>query len=160
NQRQLTSNFTDNPVISSAISPDGKYLAYTDESGIHVQLVKGGQTLNIASPDQAQAAATWWIAAWFQDSTKFLANRTTFAGEASTWILPIVGAEATKLRDNAVASSISPDGSQIAFTTGLSQNQFSLYQRGYVFMGDREVWVMSLDGTGAHRLFSVNGKES
>jgi serine/threonine protein kinase len=36
---RLTNNFAEAPVKTGAISPDGKYLAYTDTSGIHVQMI-------------------------------------------------------------------------------------------------------------------------
>ena len=39
NQRKLTANAQDLPVLSAAISPDGKYLGYADKHGIHLQLV-------------------------------------------------------------------------------------------------------------------------
>ena len=35
--RRLTSNLTENPVSASAISPDGKYLAYADKTGTPAQ---------------------------------------------------------------------------------------------------------------------------
>jgi serine/threonine protein kinase len=39
-QRKLTTNREESPVWHAAISPDGKYLAYDDQHGIHVQLVE------------------------------------------------------------------------------------------------------------------------
>lgn len=159
-QRQLTSNFIDNPVISSAISPDGKYLAYTDLSGMHVQLIEGGQTTHVTPPDNVEADAIWSIGAWFQNSTKFLANLTTPTGETSAWAIPVFGGEATKLRDHASATSISPDGSQIAFTTARLQNDIAVQDRSFAFLGDREVWAMSVTGTAAHRLFYVGGRNA
>lgn len=42
-QKQLTANPVDDPVIRAAISPDGKYLAYTDLTGIHLLLVDTGE---------------------------------------------------------------------------------------------------------------------
>jgi serine/threonine protein kinase len=42
-QRQLTINSSENAVVSGAVSPDGKYLAYADLQGIHVKVIdKGG----------------------------------------------------------------------------------------------------------------------
>jgi serine/threonine protein kinase len=37
--RQLTINSSENPATSGAISPDGKYLAYTDVKGMHIKLI-------------------------------------------------------------------------------------------------------------------------
>ena len=36
NQRKLTANAQDSPVLNAAISPDGKYLGYADQQGIHL----------------------------------------------------------------------------------------------------------------------------
>ncbi len=41
--QQLTINSVENPVTSGAISPDGKYLAYADAKGIHIQLPDTGE---------------------------------------------------------------------------------------------------------------------
>jgi len=49
-QRQLTSNSTENAVESGAISPDGKYLAYTDRRGIHLKVINTGDSQTISKP--------------------------------------------------------------------------------------------------------------
>jgi hypothetical protein len=41
-QKRLTFNSTENRVLNGAISPGGKYLAYSDAAGIHVKLVSTG----------------------------------------------------------------------------------------------------------------------
>ena len=42
-QKRLTFNSSENAVQSGAISPDGKYLAYSDPGGIHVKLLSTGE---------------------------------------------------------------------------------------------------------------------
>ena len=49
-QRTLTSNAPDNPVYAAAISPDGKYLAYADLTGVFLRLLETGETHAIALP--------------------------------------------------------------------------------------------------------------
>ena len=49
-QRTLTSNAADNPVYAAAISPDGKYLAYADLTGVFLRLLETGETHAIALP--------------------------------------------------------------------------------------------------------------
>ena len=50
-QRQLTANPTDvDPVFRAAISPDGKYLAYTNLSGVHLLLIDRGETRTLPVP--------------------------------------------------------------------------------------------------------------
>jgi non-specific serine/threonine protein kinase len=52
NPRQLTANPPGDFVARSAISPDGKYLAYTDLAGIHMRAVDGGETQQLPVPEQ------------------------------------------------------------------------------------------------------------
>jgi len=42
--RQLTANATENPIHAVAISPDGKYLAYADYSGLFLRLLATNET--------------------------------------------------------------------------------------------------------------------
>lgn len=49
-QRQLTSNPLDNGVYRAAISPDGRYVAYTDLGGLYLRLIETGETRPIALP--------------------------------------------------------------------------------------------------------------
>jgi serine/threonine protein kinase len=49
-QKRLTFNPSANPIQSSAISPDGKYLAYSDPAGIHVKLLSTGDERVIPVP--------------------------------------------------------------------------------------------------------------
>jgi serine/threonine protein kinase len=49
-QRTLTSNSPENPVYAAAISPDGKYLAYADVTGVFLRLLETGETHPIGLP--------------------------------------------------------------------------------------------------------------
>ncbi len=49
-QRQLTTNGMDDPLYSAAISPDGKYLAFADYSGLFVRLLSTGETHSLQIP--------------------------------------------------------------------------------------------------------------
>src|SRR5206468_735915 len=82
-QRQLTSNSVGNAVVSGAISPDGKYLAFVDQSGVHVQLIASGDTQTVSQPESLDANAAWSIASWLPDSTSFVANATVPGGSSS-----------------------------------------------------------------------------
>ncbi len=50
--RQLTVNSTDDPVTQSSISPDGKYLLYTDLGGLHLRVIASGETQLLPVPDE------------------------------------------------------------------------------------------------------------
>jgi Tol biopolymer transport system component/predicted Ser/Thr protein kinase len=147
-QRQLTSNSVGNAVASGAISPDGKYLAYVDSLGVHVQLIANGDTQTVSQPDSLDANAAWSIASWFPDGTSFLTNAAVPGGSTSIWMVSLLGRAPRKIRDDATAWSVSPDGSQIAFTTipGL--------------FGSREIWVMTKEGEQARKLYAATDENS
>lgn len=58
-QKRLTFNSSENPVQSAAISPDGKYLAYSDPAGIHVKLLSTSEERLIPRPAGVPAGAYW-----------------------------------------------------------------------------------------------------
>lgn len=49
--RQITSNPMDDPVVRAAISPDGKYVAYTDLEGLHLRLIESGKAHHLPVPE-------------------------------------------------------------------------------------------------------------
>jgi len=51
-ERQLTQNPAENPVYAAAISPDGKYLAYADFTGVFLRLLETGETHALRLPQQ------------------------------------------------------------------------------------------------------------
>jgi eukaryotic-like serine/threonine-protein kinase len=170
---QLTANSVENPVTSSAISPDGKYLAFTDNAmRMRVKVLSTGETKTIPEPESVKnSSLAWTIVAWFPDGTRFLANtrkpyivslflnRSKFqinsrptrisSGsplicETGIWIVSMLGKAPQKLRDDADAFSISPDGSSIAFGTNPGQ------------LGDREIWLMDAEGQRARKLYDAS----
>src|SRR3984893_8452431 len=147
-QRQLTSNSVGNAVASGAISPDGKYLAYVDQAGVHVQLIASGDTQTVSQPESLDANAAWSIASWLPDSTSFLANAAVPGGKTSIWMVSLLGRAPKKIRDDATAWSVSTDGSQIAFTANPG------------LFGSREIWLMTKEGDQARKLFATNDENS
>jgi serine/threonine protein kinase len=150
--QQLTMNSFENPVRNGAISPDGKYLAYTDAKRIFIKILNTGETQAVPQPDALKdQKVDWEIAAWFPDSTRFVANaypsnlsQTRASQEtASVWAVSLLGRAPRKLRDNAVAWSVSPDGASIAF--GTNKGKFD----------DREVWLMDGNGEQARKLYET-----
>ncbi len=151
--RQLTSNSSENGVTGGAISPDGRYVAYTDRVGMHLKLVETGETRSIPQPDEVKSNwVSWDIAAWFPDGTRFLANAYRQRGDspnrnsrgASIWMVSLLGGPPHKLRDEAVAYSVSPDGSLISFGTNPGRRD------------EREIWLMQPDGDQARKMFDTD----
>jgi len=154
-QRQLTFNSFENSVRSGAISPDGKYLAYTDEKQLYIKLIATGEVLRIPAPDELKDKNVNWAvvspAAWFPDSARFMANAHPSDVDAgavtkgtSTWLVSVLGHTPRKLRDSAEAYSVSPDGSLIAFGTNKGK------------LGDREISLMNAEGEQARKLYDTD----
>jgi serine/threonine protein kinase len=150
--RQLTINSSENPVTGGAISPDGGLLAYTDARGMHIKLIGSGETRSVPQPEALKNEnVNWEITAWSPDSKRFLANAhpvNESSQTSSVWIVSVLGGPPRKIRDNAFAWSVSPDGSSIAFGTNLGK------------LGSRELWLMSPEGERAHKLYEVGEKGS
>ena len=151
--RQLTSNSLEKGQATGQISPDGKYLAYSDAAGVHVQLVETGESHLIEGFQVDQA--DWEVGAWFPDSTRFLLNshplgedQTYWSSQGSSvWIASVVGGSPRTLRYNANSYSVSPDGSWISFGTNKAR------------LGDREIWIMDANGEHARKLLET-GRDS
>jgi Tol biopolymer transport system component/DNA-binding winged helix-turn-helix (wHTH) protein len=145
--RQLTFDSAENAVQGGAISPDGKYLSYIDGKGIRLRLLETGETQVVPEPEALKGGKVEWeICPWFPDSTRFLVNAHPLGMQSSSqgssiWVVSVLGGSPRKLRDDASASSISPDGTTIAFGTNGGA------------LGDREIWLMGVDGEKARKLY-------
>jgi len=158
--RQLTSNSSEDPVSSGSISPNGKYLAYVDNEGIHVKDIETAVTQAVPqAKDVAGSAVDWDVpgAAWFPDNIRFVANAhpapegTNWSSRTTgIWVFSRLGESPHKLRDGANAWSVSPDGSSIAYGTNI----------GKLGWNNRELWLMSPDGTQSHQLFLADENDA
>ena len=146
--RQLTVNSTENPVVNGTISPDGKYLMYIDTRGLHLKFIDTGETRIVPGPEALKdQSVKWEDGSWFPDSTRFVVNLhprteewTEFdSARNSIWVVSVLGGAPTKLRDHAVAWSVSPDGSLVSFGTNKGK------------LGERELWLMGPDGEQARK---------
>lgn len=154
-QRQLTDNSTDDPVLAAAISPDGKFLAYSDANGLHLRLISTGETRSLALPSGLVAANIFSGApetlgaplSWFPDGSKVLITATRPGEDPSLWAISILGGAARKLRDGAAAASVSPDGSQIAFLGD--------YDSGTA----QGIWVSTADGANQRHIMTAQHGE-
>jgi Tol biopolymer transport system component len=155
--RQLTANSPENNVSGGLISPDGKYLAYSDLKGLHVKVVESGETHTVSRPKELEGRNfEWRCAAWSPDGTRFLVNSFPsgrVAGEiadkdVSIWVVQIASGIPQKLRSSALAWSFSPDGSLIAFGTNNGSH------------GPREIWLMNAKGENARKLFESGDEDT
>jgi Tol biopolymer transport system component len=151
--RQITTNSPENPVASGAISPDGKYLVYSDLKGLHVKVLETGEARSIPQPAELDPKSVTWeiIWRWLADGTRFVANAHrdelawTTSGTRSIWVGSVMGGGLKKIRDHAAAYSVSPDGKQIAFQGARRRN------------GESEIWLMDSDGQRPHKFLEAPG---
>jgi serine/threonine protein kinase len=145
--RQLTANSSENVVVSEAISPDGRLLAYSDRQGIHIKRIETGEMQTVPQPVELKGVEANWaiVPTWARDSTTLVANVTIPGQQPSIWAIPVIGGQPQKIRDNAFAYTLSRDGSLVAFTP--TPNKFG--------MGHGEMWLMRPDGAGARRLYQA-----
>ena len=133
--RRLTANPEDTPVTSAVISPDGKYLAFTDRTGFYLRQVEGGETHAIPLPKGFEPLAE----SWFPDSVHLVVSWLGANGKPpSLWEISVMGGTPRKLADDASSARVSPDGSRIAFL------------RGRIESG--EIWLIQADGSHPQRI--------
>jgi WD40 repeat protein len=126
--------------------PDGKYLAYVDLKGMHLQVVDTGETRAIPMPDElSNRKVGFECITWSPDSIHFLCNSYPTLGDrfhvtendhVSIWEFSVNGGKRRMLRDMTIACCFSPDGSQIAFGTNSTP----------------EVWVIDSNRAHAHKV--------
>jgi eukaryotic-like serine/threonine-protein kinase len=145
-QRRLTANPQDVPVYGPAVSPDGKYLGYSDSQGVHVQLLGSGETQTMPLPAGAQAGqAFWWFVGWYPDSTRFTAQLAVPGKAITLWSVPILGGTPQQLAEDIWDGGVvSPDGSHIAYTSVPGLFGFS-----------REIWLMGPRGESPHKILTA-----
>jgi DNA-binding winged helix-turn-helix (wHTH) protein/Tol biopolymer transport system component len=140
-EQRITSNSPEAPVEHAIVSPDGKYLAYSDPTGLYLRVIASGETRRWDVPKDFIGVPS----SWFPDGTHLLVTR--FDGlTSSLWKLSLFGATPRKLIDNAGPASVSPDGTQIAFTTTPANT-------------GNELWVMGADGSNARKIAEASPPE-
>jgi Tol biopolymer transport system component len=135
-QRSITANPPENPVYAAAISPDGRYLAYADLTGVYFRLLETGETHSLPLPEGFCFRCV--SLSWFRDGTQLAAVGPGESSETTgIWAISILGSAPRKLREDAGRASVSPDGSQIAYVRGRSES---------------EIWLMDSDGGNPRKL--------
>jgi DNA-binding winged helix-turn-helix (wHTH) protein/Tol biopolymer transport system component len=128
-QRRLTANPHDAPLTSGVISPDGKYLAYSDPTGLYLRNVDSGETISVPLPKNLDAMPE----SWFPDSVHLVVSHFNDLEKKppSLWKISVVGGTPRKLADAGLSARVSPDGSKIVFLRGQ--------------WDDAEIWLIDTD---------------
>lgn len=145
-QLQLTANPAGHGVTGAAISPDGRYLAYADDTGLHIKIVATGETRTLrASAETESVHSSWRPAAWFPDGVRFITNLEVPGKPPSVWILSIIGDAPRKFLDEGFAHAVSPDGQKIVVTRG--HLGITERQLGHTFdFADQTLWLIPING--------------
>jgi Tol biopolymer transport system component/DNA-binding winged helix-turn-helix (wHTH) protein len=143
-ERKITSNSVENGVTSASISPDGKFLAYADNTGIYLKQIRTGETHPVSLPPDFSGQ----VEDWFPDGSHLLISRQEQPRKASLWSISVFGGGPRPLVDDASGGSVSPDGAHIAFRRADLTYDGSL---------SREVWVVRSDGTNPIKVAADQG---
>jgi serine/threonine protein kinase/Tol biopolymer transport system component len=140
-ERQLTTNPPEDSVQEAAISPDGKYVAYVDQSGLLLRSIDSGEIHAI--PLDFSAALILDIK-WFPEGEKLLITKDESPESQSIWAVTLFGqVKSQKLRDGASWPAISPDGKSMAFIA---------YSSRAPEPSAPEVWVSGINGETPRKL--------
>jgi Tol biopolymer transport system component len=128
-ERRLTANPSEVPVRSAVISPDGKYVAFSDDTGFYLRQIDSGETHPVPLPRGFNARPL----SWFPDAAHLIAGWVAGLNEGqSLWEISINGGNPRKLVDQGQRPSVSPDGTQVAFLKKAP--------------GEQQIWSMQRNG--------------
>jgi Tol biopolymer transport system component len=143
-QQQLTFTSGKSSVYRALVSPDGKYLSYTDaDARLHVKLLSTGEERLIPKPTGVRDDASWSAASWSPNGTQLLMNLHELGGGPSLWTVSLVGETPRLLREDAVGQGVSPDGSRVAYTTNRN----------------REIWTVGQQGADPQKVLTLGGED-
>jgi eukaryotic-like serine/threonine-protein kinase len=139
---QLTTNSSENQVVAASISPDGKFVAYADQTGLHLRLIDSGQTHRIDAPEVGDINQVLW----FPDNTTLVVSgiRTSQPVRPAIWSISILTRVPKPLRADGLEACVSPDGSKIAF----------------VDSERKHLWVMGANGEDPRVIVTAGANET
>ena len=144
-EQRLTENASDVPVAWPAISADGKYLAYSDPTGLYLRQISSGETRRLNLPKDFVAFPP---GCWYPDGVHLLVARVPEPSSGlkpSLYKLSIMGGEPQELVRDSWFGSVSPDGSRIAYIPPTRPG---------------ELWIIGSDGTNPRKIIAIPGSNT
>jgi Tol biopolymer transport system component/DNA-binding winged helix-turn-helix (wHTH) protein len=135
---RLTFNPYDIAVRSAAISPDGNYLLFSDQTGFYLRQINSGETHSLSLPTGDRAGSL----SWFPDSAHAIVSLYETGSPSNLWEMSVLGGSMRRLNEG-WGPSVSPDGARIAFIVGTHMHQ--------------EIWLEDADGSQARKLVGEMG---
>jgi len=142
-EQRVTSNPPEAPLIGAVVSPDGKYVVYSDPTGLYLRQLSNGET----RPWNLPKGFVAWPDSWFPDGTHLLVLRIDGQPgpdgrwKPSLYKLSVLGGDPQMIMDDAARGIVSPDGSRIAYLPRPSMS--------------KELWVMDSDGADSRKVVSA-----
>jgi Tol biopolymer transport system component/DNA-binding winged helix-turn-helix (wHTH) protein len=136
---QLTANPSEDRVRAAGISPDGKYLAFSDETGFYLRQIGSGETHLVAVPNDFGVRDV----SWFPDSVHMVVTLVKAGERPSLWDLSILSGTVRRINDDGSSPAVSPEGTQVAFLKGTKMRQ--------------QLWLMSSNGAEPRKLVGKEG---
>jgi DNA-binding winged helix-turn-helix (wHTH) protein/Tol biopolymer transport system component len=139
---RLTENASDVPIFWPAISADGKYLAYSDPTGLYLRQISSGERRHLNLPKDFIGFPP---GCWYPDGVHLLVVRfpdPSSGLKPSLYKISILGGEPQEIMSDSWFGSVSPNGSRIVY--------LSPTNRG-------ELWMIDSDGANARKVVEVPG---
>lgn len=109
----LTANPLETALTSSAISPDGSYLAFTEPNGLFVKTVATGEINRLELPEPLAPRGV----GWFPDGTRLYVLAASDRYQLDLFTLPLLGGAPQPIYRSVIRARLSPDGTRFALIT-------------------------------------------
>ncbi len=123
-ERRLTANSPDLPVYNAAISPNGKFLAFSDPRGVFLRALDTEESHALSLPEGFRVHGLSWL----PDGAHLLVAAVNGPMERSSlWNVSIWGGPPKKIAEGSESGSVSPDGKTIALLRSSWFSRTDLY---------------------------------
>jgi eukaryotic-like serine/threonine-protein kinase len=115
-ERAMTHNPPENRSFGSAITPDGKMIAFGDTRGLHLKLIDTGEVRDVSLPPELDGDV--WEMSWYPDGQRILLTTFSPSNGFVVWQGSIFDGAFRKLWTHSYAGVVSPQGNEIAHVAG------------------------------------------